>query len=225
MGGSLTPDQLPERFTRLGEAEVTTLSTLRTGHALAPSAQVHISRPTLSRAVAAARPVVSVLVLAEPRHLEEELIAFMGSPRVPWFTNLVQALQGVDHRYAARDPGHGLNSIWAVVNHVSFWHDLALRRLRGEFSTDAEALESGWSLPAGGGAGSWARTQQELIARNVALARAVGTLSPDQLEEPWADGRAPRWHLAYGLMNHTSHHTADVLIARRLLGIPLPDRR
>jgi uncharacterized damage-inducible protein DinB len=133
----------------------------------------------------------------------------------------MRTLDGVDHADAARRPAEGLNSIWAVVNHVSFWHDVVLRRLRGEVSTDSEARESGWSLPAAGGAGNWTRAQQELIARNAAVAEAVGALSPTQLEEPWAPGRAPRWQLAYGLMNHTSHHTADVLIARHLLRIPI----
>lgn len=157
----------------------------------------------------------------EPRHLEEEIVALVGGANFPWFTTLMPALEGVDHRYAARRPAEGLNSIWAVVNHVSFWHELALRRLRGELSTDEEAIHSGWSLPATGEAGAWTRTREELISRTLAFARAVGALSPVELEEPWAPGRPPRWQLAYGLMNHTSHHTADVLIARRLLGIPL----
>jgi len=145
----------------------------------------------------------------------------LGGTSMPWFTTLMRALESVDHRYAARRPADGLNSIWAVVNHVSFWHDLALRRLRGEFSADAEAVESGWSLPTSGGADDWSRVREELISRNAAFARTVGALSPAELDEPWAQGRAPRWQVAYGLMNHTSHHTADVLIARHLLGIPL----
>lgn len=158
---------------------------------------------------------------SEPRHLEEEIVALVAGARVPWFTTLLRALDGVDHEYAARRPAEGLNSIWAVVNHVSFWHELALRRLRGEHSTDAEAIESGWSLPAARGAGEWTRVCEELIKRNAGFARAVGALSAAELDEPWAPGRAPRWQLAYGLMNHTSHHTADVLHARLLLGIPL----
>lgn len=107
----------------------------------------------------------------EPRHLEEGIVALVGGANFPWFTTLMRALEGVDHRYAARRPADGLNSIWAVVNHISFWHELALRRLRGEFSTDEEANESGWSLPAAGEAGDWTRLQQELISRNAAFAR------------------------------------------------------
>lgn len=54
----------------------------------------------------------------EAAHLAEELLAFMASTRVPWFTPLVRALEGVDAKLAERDPGPrlGLNSIWAVVN-------------------------------------------------------------------------------------------------------------
>lgn len=171
-----------------------------------------------------AAAVYSARVASELSHLAEEIVVLVGGTRMPWFTTLRQALDGVDHQRAARRPGDGLNSIWAVVNHVSFWHELALRRLRGEFSTQEETDDSGWSLPAAGGAADWDRTQQELITRNATFAEAVRALSPETLEEPWAPGRAPRWQLVYGLMNHTSHHTADVLITRRLLGIPRADR-
>lgn len=175
--------------------------------------------------VAPTRREASTLASNEPRHLEDDLLSFFGAGRwSPWFTSLTQALDGVDHIYASRAPLEGLNSIWAVVNHISFWHELALRRLRGEPTTDEEAVESGWSLRATGGANEWTHVREQLLSRNVAFARAVGTLSPSELEMPWAPGRAPRWQLAYGLMNHTSHHTADVLIVRRLLGIPLETR-
>lgn len=160
----------------------------------------------------------------EASHVREEIVLLVGGARVPWFSTMRQALDGVDHRYAAMSPAPRLNSIWAVVNHVSFWHDLARRRLLRDFTTEQEADESGWSLPAAGGADEWNRTQQELIERNIAFADAAATLSEEQLEEPWAPGRAPKWQVAYGLMNHTSHHTADVLIARTLLGIPLATR-
>jgi len=161
--------------------------------------------------------------MREADHLAEELLTFMGSVRVPWFTSLVQALVEVNEKYAEGDPSYGLNSIWAVVNHVSFWHDLVLRRLRGELTTKEEAIESGWSLPAHGGSRAWTHTQHELIARNAELAQFVRTLTADDLERPWYPGRpALRWQVIHGLLNHTSHHTADVLIARRILGIPLP---
>jgi len=163
-------------------------------------------------------------VASELSHLAEEIVGLVGGTREPWFPTLRQALDGIDHMRAAQRPSNGLNSIWAVVNHISIWHELTLRQLRAEHLAQEEIDDSGWSLPAAGGPADWTRTQQELVARNANFAEAVGALSPAAFEERWAPQGAPRWQLVYGLMNHTSHHTADILIARRLLGIPRADR-
>ncbi len=162
---------------------------------------------------------------SEARHLATELVAFVSSDAQPWFTPLMKALAGVDGRTAERIPAPGLNSVWAVVNHMSFWMDLVLRRLKGEPVTDAEAIESGWSLPSAGSEAEWRRTCREIESRAAELARLIGELRPEELAGPWAHGRAPRWQLINGLINHTSHHIADVLTARHLLGTPAATHR
>lgn len=128
---------------------------------------------------------------SEAHHLEEDILSFFGAGRwSPWFTSLTKALDGVDHIHAARRPGEGINSIWSTVNHISFWHDLALRRLRGEPSTDEEAVESGWSLP-----GRAAPTVEDLGERDMIdlqLSRCKNQARPWNARGPIAsDGAAP----------------------------------
>lgn len=48
----------------------------------------------------------------------------------------------------AEVPAPGFNSVWALVNHVSFWQESMLRRLRGVPINRAElGAENGWPPP------------------------------------------------------------------------------
>ncbi len=156
----------------------------------------------------------------EPQHLAAELIAFARSDEQKWFPSLRRAIRDVDATIAATRIPHG-NSIWAVVNHTSFWLELTRRRLLGEPSTLDEARESGWSLQATGDEASWQRSRDEVIRRAAELADVAAGLTDRDLAEEWAPGRAPKWQLLDGAVNHMSFHIGEILTIRAALGKPL----
>ena len=48
-----------------------------------------------------------------------------------WFRALDRAVEGLTAEQAAWHPGHGVNTIWQTVNHLTFWKTLCARRLDG----------------------------------------------------------------------------------------------
>jgi hypothetical protein len=158
--------------------------------------------------------------MMEARHLASQIAAFAESDEQKWFPSLRRALQDVDAATASTPIPHG-NSIWAVVNHISFWLDLARRRIVGEPTTLEEARESGWSLEASGTGADWDRCRADVARRAVELARIAGALRDDELDVEWAPGRARKWQVVSGVTNHLSFHIGEILTIRAALGKPL----
>ncbi|MBN1579429.1 MAG: DinB family protein [Anaerolineae bacterium] len=69
--------------------------------------------------------------MSEGRHLAETLIAFFAYADHGVLTPFTAAIAGLTAEQAARVPGPGFHSVWAVVNHVRFWHEVTLLQLRG----------------------------------------------------------------------------------------------
>ena len=130
-------------------------------------------------------------------------------------------MAGLSAAQAAAVPAPRSHSIWAVVNHVRFWQEATLLRLRGE-PVDRQALgaQDGWP-PAGDPADEvgWQAACTRALAVNAALAGAVAELSEDELADPIAPGRASRWQAIHGLIGHNSYHTSEIVRLRHMQGL------
>jgi hypothetical protein len=68
----------------------------------------------------------------EAEHLSDAVRAFFVMNDHGLFTSFSTAVAGLTAAQAAAIPAPRFNSVWAVVNHVRFWQEVTLLRLRGQ---------------------------------------------------------------------------------------------
>jgi hypothetical protein len=156
--------------------------------------------------------------MSEAEHLSDAVRALFVLDDHGLFTSFATAVAGLTAAQAATVPAPRFNSVWAVVNHVRFWQEVTLRRLRGQ-PVDRQALgaENGWP-PAGESAdeAGWQAAVQRCLEVNRELAEAAAALSDEALAAPLAPGRAAPWQLIQGMIAHNAYHTSEVISIRHL---------
>lgn len=161
----------------------------------------------------------------EAQHLSEALEGFLVRPDNGWFTPIAIAVSGLSAEQAARAPAPRFNSVWAIVNHVRFWHQYALLRLQSQ-PVDRQALgsETGWP-PAGEPPDeqAWQADCQRLFSVNAELAALAAQYSTEELDQPYAPGRAKRFQVLHGVIAHNSYHTCEIISVRHMQGWWLED--
>ncbi|HWI63569.1 MAG TPA: DinB family protein [Symbiobacteriaceae bacterium] len=133
-----------------------------------------------------------------------------------WMCPLPEAVAGLTAAEAARVPGPGLNSIWALVNHIRFEHECIINRLQG-MKVDPESLghEYGWPSPgAPDDESAWQEACCLAIARNAELAALLKALPEEHLAAASPSGRDSLW--LHGLLAHTAYHVGQIVLLRRL---------
>jgi len=90
--------------------------------------------------------------MSEAEHLSEALITLLVRSDNGWFTPFTTVVEGLMVEQALQVPAPGMNCIWAVVNHMRFWNEVILLRLRGlPVNRKALGAENGWPRPGGPG--------------------------------------------------------------------------
>ena len=159
--------------------------------------------------------------MSEAEHLSEALITLLVRSDNGWFTPFTTVVEGLMVEQALQVPAPGMNCIWAVVNHMRFWNEVILLRLRGlPVNRKALGAENGWPRPGGPGEQrAWQMACSRTISMNAEVARLVGGLSDEDLNAPLTPGRTSRYRLIHGLIAHNAYHTAEITTIRQFLGI------
>ncbi len=162
--------------------------------------------------------------MSEGRHFAEALEQLFTSSTPGWFTPFVAVLDGLSATQAAAVPAERFNSIWAVVNHVRFWQEVALRQLQN-LPVDYAALGSpdgsGWPpVEDPGDEAAWHAARRRVSDANQALAQYVSGLTEAALDERIADGEQwnTRRHLIQSMIAHNSYHTCELITIRHMQG-------
>lgn len=159
--------------------------------------------------------------MTEAQHLSDALQGLFAQPDHGWFTSFATATDGLTAEQAAHVPAPRFNSVWGVVNHVRFWQEAMLLRLRGlEVDRSTLGAEDGWP-PAGDSAdeNGWRSARERALEVNELLAKAVSGLSDQELAEPTAPGRALRYQVIQGIITHNSYHTCEIISIRHMQGL------
>jgi hypothetical protein len=157
----------------------------------------------------------------EGRHLADALTASCAYCEFCATLSLGEVLDGLTAAQAASDPGHGLSSVWATVNHIRFWHQVSLMQLRHE-PVDFASLGAadGWPAPPDDpDDAAWERVVQETAALNAEITTLVERMGERQLDEIVAAGHLTRWQIVQCLIAHNAYHTSSIVSARRVLGL------
>jgi ASC-1-like (ASCH) protein/uncharacterized damage-inducible protein DinB len=135
-----------------------------------------------------------------------------------WFRALDSAVDGLTPEQASWSPGHGVNSIWQTVNHLTFWKETCARRLNGAPLTGERINNTATFGPAehSDDDAAWQAAVKRLCNAQAALRKAVSQLSDDALEKPLPGERTPLIDLLQALNVHDGYHLGQIVALRKL---------
>lgn len=153
--------------------------------------------------------------------LQEMMALRSGDPaRADWFAPVSRALTGLTPTQAAWRPGAGLNTIWQIVNHLTFWTRFLARRLAGEAPTGVE-IDNDETFGAPGDpadADGWARAVRGLGDAYSALEAVLARQADADLERPLNSRGTRAVSMVSGSVMHDAYHIGQIVLLRKLQG-------
>ena len=142
----------------------------------------------------------------------------------PWHGSPVKAiLKGVTAEQAARQPGNGAHSIWALVLHMTGWRNEVAARATGRPAAEpagGDYPDVGDPTPA-----RWTAALAALDASHENLVEAVRGMSDEHLLTPTNDPRSrplgsgvTYYELLHGIVQHDAYHAGQIAILKKILG-------
>ena len=124
-----------------------------------------------------------------------------------WIPGWEKSFADLTPQQAAWKPSPERNSIWQHLNHICFWRETVLRRLRNDSPGEAEIQKQNFLAPAEVTAEAWQAARERLKRAHEAIRAAIG------------DPQVPIEKLQY-LLPHDAYHLGQVMLLRALQGIP-----
>jgi hypothetical protein len=159
--------------------------------------------------------------MPEATHLADALLGLFAHDH-GWFTPFTRAVAGLTAAQAAWEPPDGGgHSIWAIVNHLGFWHDVVLHDLHG-LPLAGSGLDTAQDWPPPGAPTDepgWEQACRRVIALNSALAGSLAALADEELDQPVRAGGAELWQIVQGLIGRSSFYTGEICCIRRRQGL------
>jgi uncharacterized damage-inducible protein DinB len=121
-----------------------------------------------------------------------------------------QILGGVSASVAAARPIANAHTMWEIVGHMTFWEDVATRRLGG-LRAGLEEERNFPSAPEATNA-NWQKTLDQFRASNKAFREGLQKLDPARLDELSAAGKRSFYEEAHGLIEHHVYHAGQIAL-------------
>ena len=137
-----------------------------------------------------------------------------------WFSPISQALAGLTAAQAAWVAGDGMNTIWQLVNHLTFWTQFVTGRLAGGHPW-GERIDNNATFGDPGDASDedgWARAVQGLRDAYSELAAALSKQTDLDMERPLNSQRTPAATMVSGSVMHDAYHIGQIVLLRRMQG-------
>jgi uncharacterized damage-inducible protein DinB len=135
-----------------------------------------------------------------------------------WFASMGQALHGVNATEAAWTSSGNSNSIWQIVNHLIFWNEDVIHRIKGTKNPlKAEDNEETFGNPGDPeDEMGWAKTVQHLNEVMNQLKTVIADLDDEKLTAPYAANRYSIERLLSNIMMHDTYHIGQIVLLRKL---------
>ena len=145
-----------------------------------------------------------------------QLGAAFDAEKGAWGDSLSDALKGVTAKQAAWRPAEGRRSIGEIVNHLTYWKNVALGQLDAG-AVPAEAPKADWQPTPDEAA--WTRALDQLQRSHAALAGQLSGMDEAALDDkPEAKGW-PAWKVTFlSMAAHDAYHTGQIVTLRELQG-------
>lgn len=135
-----------------------------------------------------------------------------------WFASMDQALHGVTAAEAAWTSSGNSNSIWQIVNHLVFWNEDVIHRIKEtENPRKAEDNEVTFGNPGDPEDESgWTETVQRLNEVMSNLKGVIAELNDEKLKAPYAANSNSIERLLSNIMMHDTYHVGQIVLLRKL---------
>jgi uncharacterized damage-inducible protein DinB len=135
-----------------------------------------------------------------------------------WFASMNQALHGVTPAEAAWTSSGSSNSIWQIVNHLIFWNEDVIHRIKGtENPHRAEDNEKTFGNPGDPEDEiGWAQTVQHFDEVMNNLKTVIANLDDEKLKAPYTANRYSTERLLSNIMMHDTYHLGQIVLLRKL---------
>lgn len=141
-----------------------------------------------------------------------------------WSPPLRMALDGVDSIQAAWKPeGHGGNSIWETVSHLTYYKQWLLHRVKGWAPVAAMGANSDTFAVTATGEEAWQAAVAKLQSVHASLREAIETHDGQALPNV-NGGESDFQKYIMSLILHDAFHTGQIILVRKLQGSWSPVR-
>jgi hypothetical protein len=131
---------------------------------------------------------------------------------------VLELLNGMNARSAAKRAPGGVHSIWEIVRHIRVWDNAAIRRMAGEVVQPTG--DEDWPKVSGDLSDSaWKETTGDLIQTHDKLVHAVKAF-PDSRLTGRVPGKKPDYYnfyyMLHGIAQHELYHAGQIAILKKL---------
>jgi len=135
-----------------------------------------------------------------------------------WFASMDQALDGVNAAEAAWTSSGLSNSIWQIVNHLIFWNEDVIHRIKGTVNQH-KAKDNEETFGNSGDPEDeigWMMTVQRLNEVMKKLKTVITDLDDEKLKVPYAANKSFIERLLSHIMMHDTYHLGQIVLLRKL---------
>lgn len=135
-----------------------------------------------------------------------------------WFASMNQALHGVTAAEAAWRSSESSNSIWQIVNHLIFWNEDVIHRIKGTENPHRPKNNEETFGNQGDPEDEirWVQTVQRLNEVMNKLKTVIADLEDEKLKTLYAANRYSIERLLSNIMMHDSYHIGQIVLLRKL---------
>lgn len=133
--------------------------------------------------------------------------------------SMLESLDGVNAKLAAKRPMRGVHSIWELVEHVATWNEMVARRLAGEkpvLAPDMNFPKVEKATPA-----AWKASLRRLARTQARFRREVARFPVDKLGRKRPKINHTWYIFIHGQIQHGLYHAGQIAMLRRALGKPI----
>lgn len=127
--------------------------------------------------------------------------------------NLTQVLKGISAITASRKPYPKGNSCWMLLNHLTYWRKIVIRRLTGETTTPPMP---DFYQPADINEAAWATACLHFAEVSKELITAIQRFDTSRLQQASPVKGQTYYQLLMGCLQHDSYHMGQMQLLKNL---------
>ncbi|CAM2981400.1 DinB family protein [Paenibacillus sediminis] len=132
-----------------------------------------------------------------------------------WYPPLADAIKGITKEQAQwRPQGEASNTIWETVNHLLYYKERFLKRLKNE--EQEEHLGNDDTFAAASNGMGWQEAGARLKAVHMEIRELLAGLNDDDVDRPLPNVTIAEQ--AASLIAHDAYHTGQIILIRKLQG-------